>query len=63
MALYPAEATKLHSSGKLDAAYEMRNTVGVFFDSKKTRIKIVMVGGVGKKKVCSVDDCLNTVDA
>ena len=66
--LYPAEVTKLHSSGKVDVVYEINNTVGVFLTAKEHGLKLLpekeggagkVVGGGGKKKVCSVEDCFN----
>ena len=65
-ALYPANVTKLHSSGKVDVVYEINNTVGVFLTAKEHGLKLLPEtknGKVGGKKVCSVDDCPNKVNA
>ena len=39
--LYPAKVIKLHPSGKLDVAYEINNTVGVFLTAKEHGLKLL----------------------
>ena len=59
--LYSAEVTKLHTSGKVDMAYEMNNTAAKEH-AEGGAVGTARAGG-GKKKVCSAADCSNSVAA